>query len=169
MASTGVKRRLWWRSRLHYNVGASMAATVRHTSDPVASGGRLVFWVVTATGLVVAGLLYRFDPAGGAIFPACPFHVLTSLHCPGCGACRAIHQLLHGNLLAALDYNILATLMVPVVGWVWASHGLQLMGREPLPAIPWSRGLCWICICVIVVFWAGRNVPIYPLSLLAPG
>jgi len=132
------------------------------------TSGRLAFWMVTALGVGGAVLLYFVDPTAARWFPVCPFHQLTGLHCPGCGTSRALHALVHGDILTALDNNILSTLFVPVLGWVWVSHGLQSMGRRPLPAIPWRPAALWTLLVVIVAFWIARNLPIFPLTVLAP-
>jgi ABC-type spermidine/putrescine transport system permease subunit II len=48
-------------------------------------------------------------------YPPCLFKKLTGLNCPGCGSSRALHQLMHGNLLPALDYNILVVIFLPFI------------------------------------------------------
>lgn len=129
---------------------------------------RLVFWLLSALGVAGAVLLYSVEPTTAPFFPVCPFHALTGLHCPGCGTSRALHQLLHGDILAALDFNVLSTLFVPVIAWAWISHGLQTMGRRPLPSIRWSSTGLWALLAVVVLFWVARNLPFFPLTLLAP-
>jgi hypothetical protein len=71
--------------------------------------GSATRWIVSAViGLAIAAasaLLYWFDPNGYGFYPICLFHRATGLLCPGCGALRATHQLLHGNLSAAFQFN----------------------------------------------------------------
>jgi hypothetical protein len=43
-----------------------------------------------------------------------------------------------------------------------------LLGLPPLPPVPWTRVTLWALAVLIPAFWIGRNLPIYPLSLLAP-
>ena len=50
------------------------------------------------------------------------------VYCPGCGGLRAVNDLTHGDVGAALSSNILVTLMIPVVSLgllVWAGHRWQ--------------------------------------------
>ena len=47
---------------------------------------------------VLALIYYKFNPSDIAIFPKCPFLLLTGLKCPGCGSQRAIHSLLHFSI-----------------------------------------------------------------------
>ena len=46
-------------------------------------------------------------------FPKCPFMVLTSYQCPGCGSQRSIHNLLNLNISGAFKENILLVISIP--------------------------------------------------------
>jgi hypothetical protein len=132
---------------------------------------RLRWGAMLAAGLVLCAggvCLYTFNPATSGIYPICPFHALTGLHCPGCGTGRAIHQLLHGNLGAAMRLNPLAVLLLPPVAYGSLSIALQALGRKPLPSKFIPAFWIWTLLAVILLFWALRNVPYYPFSLLAP-
>jgi len=129
----------------------------------------LALTVVTA---VVSALAYLrlFNPANPATnyYPSCPFFTLTGFHCPGCGTLRGLHQLTHGHLLTALDYNALMVLSLPFLAYTFISYTLiAARGRGlPKPFIPpvYIKALFWI----VVVFWITRNIPVYPFTLLAP-
>jgi hypothetical protein len=87
----------------------------------------------------------RFVPAVARFVPACPFHALTGLPCPGCGATRALVALAQGDVVRAIGWNPLAT-SVFVSAWVaCAVLPLWVAARQPLPqfapVLPWrSRG-----------------------------
>jgi hypothetical protein len=53
---------------------------------------------------------------------ACPFHAITGLDCPGCGATHAIAALATGHLTEALRINALVTIAIPMlavrIAWV---------------------------------------------------
>ena len=49
-------------------------------------------------GVAVAlATLATVDPNQPGHYPTCPFLATTGFYCPGCGALRAVHDLLHGE------------------------------------------------------------------------
>ena len=66
-------------------------------------------------GGVAAAVMYGLlDPARHAIFPKCPFLMLTGgLRCPGCGSQRALHALLHLEFKEAFLYNPMVVISIP--------------------------------------------------------
>lgn len=118
--------------------------------------------------IAAACFLFLFDPASSVFYPPCPFHKLTSLYCPGCGSLRASHQLLHGNLLSALDLNLLMVLSFPFLGYSLISYSMTNFKKQMLPRIFLPPVLIWIILGVILAFWVLRNIPAYPFSVLAP-
>src|SRR6185312_13216907 len=95
--------------------------------------------VALGTGaLLVGGLAYvgLADPhRPGFLFPACPFRALTGWDCPGCGGIRMTHDLLHGDLAAAVMDNAFVLVGAPLLAlWLlvrWR-RGRALM---PVPAM----------------------------------
>lgn len=126
----------------------------------------LVAGAASVAGLVI---LRIYDPATSGVFPPCPIFYLTGWYCPGCGSLRALHQLLHGNLRAAWAMNPLAILCLPFVAYGLASHALLALRGRGLPQVflpaRWIQALG----VLIVVYGIVRNLPVYPLNLLAPG
>lgn len=128
------------------------------------------FWKPLALGVglaVAAALLYLHDPATSSIFPPCPFRTLTGLRCPGCGTLRALHQLFHGNLLAALRLNPLMVLSLPWLGYWFCAELVHRASGYRLPTARTRPGLVWMLLVVILTFWVVRNIPCYPFLFLA--
>ena len=69
--------------------------------------------LAAAVAAVAVYLLY--DPSQSALFPRCPFLMLTGLKCPGCGSQRVIHSLLGGDIAAAWHYNAFMVAALPVI------------------------------------------------------
>ncbi|MCD5349244.1 DUF2752 domain-containing protein [Kineosporia mesophila] len=65
------------------------------------------------------GYLAAVDPNRPGHYPGCPFRALFGVYCPGCGGLRAVHDLTHGDVPAALSSNLLVTLAIPVVVVLW--------------------------------------------------
>lgn len=131
------------------------------TEPPV----RLLWVMAVGGGLLLSALLFRFNPAEHAFYPRCLFHQITGWHCPGCGGLRAIHQLLHGHLLAALHLNGLAVFSLPLfAGLLWrefAGRHCEATGRRAV-----SRRLLWGFVGALLVFTVLRNLPAF--AFLSP-
>ncbi len=120
--------------------------------------------VLAVVALVIAGILLLFDPfSATSVLPPCFFHALTHLYCPGCGTTRALHALLHGNLMLAMQMNPLAVValaLLPLILW-----------NSPNPHRAWitrvSDARLWLPL--IVAFAVLRNLPWEPFVWLAPG
>jgi hypothetical protein len=113
-------------------------------------------------------LLWWWDPAKIGV-PFCAFHLLTGLHCPGCGAVRATHELLHGRLFSALHYNVLWIASLPLILYLLVSEWRTRTGRTPLPGQFLRSQRFWIAVAILaIVFFMLRNVPGEPFSRLAP-
>ena len=73
-------------------------------------------WVsygVAAIAVAYVVALFVFDPQEHGLFPKCIFYWLTGLKCSGCGAQRAVHCLLHGDIMQALKYNCFIIVFMP--------------------------------------------------------
>jgi len=118
--------------------------------------------------LFLALLLYFNKPSETIIFPHCPFHTLTGLYCPGCGSLRAIHELLHGRIVSALDLNPLMVISIPFLGYAFLSYSLFLIRGKRLPQIIKRPIWIWLILAAIIIFWVLRNLPFRPFVILAP-
>jgi Protein of unknown function (DUF2752) len=104
-------------------------------------------------------LLLRFSPESCRFYPQCPFHQLLGLQCPGCGATRALADLLHGHLAAAIHFNALATLLFPVVAVYGIFVYAQFLRRKPIcrPNLP--PATIYTALAVTALFGVARNLP----------
>lgn len=139
----------------------SMAASLRE---------RLFALAIVAT--TIAALLYLrlFNPAtpGTNYYPSCPFHTLTGLNCPGCGTLRGLHQLTHGHLVTALNYNALMVLSLPFLAYSFTSYALLALRGRGLPKPFIQPVFIRALFLSIMAFWILRNIPVYPFTLLSP-
>lgn len=116
--------------------------------------------LTAGAGLLAVGALGYVglvDPhRPGALFPACPFKLLTGWNCPACGGLRMTHDLLHGDLPAAVVDNVFLLVGLPMVAlwWLWRRRRGQ---RAFTPAVV-------ALITIAAVMWTVvRNLPGFPL------
>lgn len=99
-------------------------------------------------------LLYVINPAEWLIFPRCLFHQLTGWNCPGCGATRAAHALLHGDFIRAFRDNAILVVMLPGL-MVLAAR--MILRRER--GFRFSSRWLWIGGAITLAFGVWRNLP----------
>lgn len=144
-----------------------MAATYAPTAPPATRGRRLLAPGLTIGGLALATLaLHLRDPHVDGSWGFCP-SAAVGIYCPGCGGLRAVNDLTHGEVGAALSSNLVVTALLPVAVvllglWAvdrWRGHSRQVAWPR---LRPWVLGL----VLVLVAFAVLRNTG--PGAWLAP-
>jgi len=135
---------------------------------------RFSFKDISATslaGLTVAGVgaVYLFNPWEVHLFPGCPFLALTGFYCPGCGGIRAAHQLLHGDLLSALQLNIFVVALAIYLIWQVVALAMAKVKGQAWAGLAISAGWQKAVLGAMLIYTIVRNIPLYPFNLLAPG
>lgn len=89
---------------------------------PTSRRGRTIASVCLIVAVVVlAWVLYTFNPEQVAFYPRCPSKLLFNIDCPGCGTARGLHALFHGDIARAWHYNPALFVILPVlVLYLWA-------------------------------------------------
>jgi hypothetical protein len=116
--------------------------------------GALGTGALLAGGLAYVGL---GDPhRADFMFPACPFKAITGWNCPACGGLRMTHDLLHGDLAAAVVDNVFLLVGLPALA-IW----ILVRWRRRQPVMPMSA---IVVIAVAAITWTVvRNLPGFPL------
>jgi len=109
---------------------------------------------ITAGALAYIGLADPHRP--GFLFPACPFELLTGWNCPFCGGLRMTHDLLHGDLGAAVVDNLFVLVGLPLLAiWgLWRFRRGERALSRPAVAVIVVAALAWTVV---------RNLPGFPL------
>lgn len=115
--------------------------------------------------VISAGIIFFFAPGAGSIYPPCPTKYLTTYSCPGCGSLRAIHNLLHGNIIKAFYFNPLTVIALPFLAFWSALSFLRLFFNIKLPVVKIKPFIIWLLISAIIIFTALRNLPLNPFTL----
>ncbi len=122
---------------------------------------------VAACGAAVVGALVVRDPHMPGSWGNCVFLQATGLYCPGCGGLRAVNDLAHLDLVAALSSNVFAVVLAVLAAlswtaWVWS----QATGRP----VAWDRWItplnAYLLLGSMGIFSVLRNTPL--LASLAP-
>ncbi|MGH3535288.1 MAG: DUF2752 domain-containing protein [Pseudonocardiaceae bacterium] len=116
--------------------------------------GALSVGALLAGALGYVGLVDPHKP--DSIFPVCPFRLLTGWNCPACGALRMTHDVLHGDLAAAITDNVFLLVGIPMLaGWILLRrHRHEVL--LPMPAL--------VTLVIAAIAWTVlRNLPGFPL------
>lgn len=115
-------------------------------------------WALALVGVVALIVLWRIEPAGQSFFPRCWLHQTTGLQCPGCGATRAVHEVLNGRIRDAFRLNALVVLALPFLAGMGLRQAWGLRtGRwwpNPLES-PWVIA---VLAGLVLGFGVGRNI-----------
>lgn len=118
-------------------------------------------------GVLIIGVFYFLIDPTKVDMPDCPFYSLTNLYCPGCGSQRGLHALLNGRIMTAFGFN---PLMVISLVFFACEAGIWILNKrgKQVRSLSIRRYTPMIVLVVTLLFWALRNIPVWPLSLLAP-
>jgi hypothetical protein len=122
----------------------------------------LLIWLTLAVG---STYLFIFEPGKSGLFLVCPFFALTGFACPGCGSTRGLHQLLHGNVVAAFKFNPLMMVMLPFLLYALLRYTSAVLRGQPLKGNQLDARYIWLLFFVALSFWIGRNTPFYPFPI----
>lgn len=115
--------------------------------------------VVGALGAGAFALLHFHDPHNSGSYGFCPFLQLTGRPCPGCGSLRAVNDLTRGDLMAAISSNVLAVVLVAVLGVAWVLWTVRRARGQAGRMIVLSPRAGAAVIVLLVVFDIVRNTP----------
>jgi hypothetical protein len=125
---------------------------------------RLTAVLIWSTLVVGSIYLFIFEPGKSGFFPVCPFRALTGFTCPGCGSTRGLHRLLHGDVVAAFQFNPLLVLSLPFLFYALLRYTDAAMRGLPVKGNQLNARYIWTLFVVVLSFWVFRNTPFYPFA-----
>jgi hypothetical protein len=141
-------------------------APPRADARGVTRARRMAGPLATLGGVAAATAYVRFvDPNQPGHYPMCPTLALFGIDCPGCGGLRATHALANGDVLAAMDHNLLFVAVIPLLAVMWIRWTWQAWsGTSPSPSQRDTAIRQWVLATVLVaagVFTVLRNLVPY--------
>jgi uncharacterized protein DUF2752 len=106
-----------------------------------------LFGLSAFAAIAASCVLFIYDPSSTPLYPRCVFHSLTGWQCPGCGTTRALHAVLHGNVLEALRYNAMLFAFAPFL--ILATARPRWFQRA------W---IGWAAAALLIAWGVGRNL-----------
>jgi hypothetical protein len=94
--------------------------------------------------------------------------MLLGIDCPACGGLRGTHDLLHGDVVGALDHNLLLPLLLALYAYAAVVAFAPLVGRVVRPLHP-PRWALVAGAVVLATFTVVRNLPVAGLEFLGSG
>lgn len=90
--------------------------------------------------------------------PKCMFKTFTGLDCPSCGATRAAHAILNGNLKEAFLFNPFLAIGLIYLGLVVVVTYLPVFKKTNLKKFAFGKSAAFIYISLYVVWGVVRNI-----------
>ena len=116
----------------------------------------IIFLVLGTVAVVV---LYFLDPAQYVLMPKCVFKLLTGYSCPGCGFQRAVHALLHGDVVGAVRFNLFLLVGVPYLLLVAVASVVPKTERTAaFRRLAYHKYWVYLYITLFCIWWVLRNV-----------
>lgn len=130
----------------------------------------LFFLALILPVLVLYFYFAHYDAGFDSEGRQCTVLYLTGLQCPGCGGQRALHYLLHGEIMIALRYNVLFVIGLPFLIYLYylVLQMYVLKNEKFLNRTIFSTRFVYIFLAILLIFFILRNIPVEPFTYLAP-
>ena len=126
----------------------------------------VLFYFLTTLTIVI---LYNFDPAqSSGIYPPSLTREWGGFYCAGCGTFRGLHQLLNGNISAALRFNPLLVILLPYFCYWFTPYFIKYFYHLDTYKISYKKTQLICAIVVCLLYGILRNTSYSALSWLVP-
>ncbi|MCF7708830.1 MAG: DUF2752 domain-containing protein [Verrucomicrobia bacterium] len=114
-------------------------------------------------------VVYVYPPQQNAFYPSCFFNRTTGLYCPGCGTLRALHYVLHGQIVSAIRSNLMFVILAPLFCW-FVVRLVFFNARDDKQGVVFGGNRLFLLILAygVLFFWILRNLPWMPFCWFVP-
>lgn len=117
------------------------------------------FLIVSVVLIAVIVTVWYFNPEDAIWMPKCPLKHLTGYDCPGCGATRALHAVLHGDIYGAIRYNLFLVIGVAYAALAVLVSRIKATSRYGgFRRVMLGKTVGWIYITLFFAWWILRNI-----------
>lgn len=109
--------------------------------------------------MATVAALHLRDPHQQGSWGFCPFRLLTGLPCPGCGSLRAVNNLTHGDVTAALSSNAVTVVLLGAAVALWLAWLVRSARQQRLMSSAAMARLAAVVGVAYLVFGIARLTP----------
>lgn len=92
-------------------------------------------------------------------FPACPIYSHFHVYCPGCGNTRSVQQLLLGDIIGSLKFNITPLFLLIIGGLAYIELVFYVFGKN-IRIIPRGKEFWASIIILFLLYFTLRNIAV---------
>ena len=123
--------------------------------------------MIKRIGIVLICIIFILIIYSMGIYIPCPIHLITGLHCPGCGITRCIVSILELDFYKAFRYNPLIFILLPFLcSYVIYKLYIWILDRKDNVTNKLKGYPMYILIIILIGYGILRNISYF--SWLAP-
>lgn len=119
-------------------------------------------WFFGVLFLAILLVYFMINPANSSWHLSCPFKMMSTYDCPGCGSQRAFHELLHGYFKKAFVLNPLFVIAIPffLIFLVFQIGDLKIKYSKSYNSLFGFKSFL-VYLIVVFLFFVVRNKAFY--------
>ena len=113
--------------------------------------------IISAGILLTTITYYNINPTESYFVPKCVFKTITGYDCPSCGIQRALHAILHGEIISAIKLNPFLFLILPYLLAIVYTYISTSRLSQKIRQYTHHHITIYIYLCLYIAWWILRN------------